>query len=638
MFYKKRNKVFLLSLKEKFNQEFQPVLEDMRLPPRLADTYRPESCLVHREGCEIWLLRGTDGGQFVLKLDRTGKSDLAGEFRLMQRLPRELEGSVPMPVDCFEEDGVRYLLRTYLPGRPLSESRGPADAARCVEVGVKLCTLLEQLHSLDEPVIHRDIKPENIILTPQGEVGLIDFGIARVYKEGQDADTMFMGTRSTAPPEQYGYAQTDRRADIYSLGVTLRWMLTGSYQPEALEQADCPERLKQCLNKAAAFSPKDRYASAGELGRALSGALKRHWKKPLLAAVCLAAVLAVLVGTALLRPWDGRAVAFDNALLEQAVRAELDKPEGAVTYKDLKQVERLAVVGQNLLGEEQEYTYTIFGYVDGVPQFEQPSGDISDLSLLAKMPNLRVLYLCQQQISDLSPLKGLPLEELYLPDNDIRDLSPLGGMLTLRRLFLGNNPFTDLTPLASLPQLQKLDLDYYGEGWVESFAPLAGLHLQELSLGTRFPADGDWSFLEELDTVWELWLWRAPAEVFPHLAGMEGLTSLNIGEFGGASLSELWAPALDYLGLFNGVDTLEGLEELENLYLVNLEGLDGISLEPLARMEKLRHAVFTNCREMDYTPLLRVPTLEMVEVWDEVSRQELLRDCPQPQFQLGGIA
>jgi len=616
-----------LSLKDNFDQEFQPVLEDMRLPRRLADAYRPESCLVRREGSEIWLLRGREGGRFVLKLDRTGKCDLAGEFRLMQRLPRELEGSVPMPVDCFEEDGVGYLLRTYLPGLPLSDGRWQGDAARCVEVGRKLCALLEKLHSLDEPVIHRDIKPENIILTPQGEVGLIDFGIARVYKEGQGSDTMFMGTRSTAPPEQYGYAQTDRRADIYSLGVTLRWMLTGSYRPDALEQADCPPGLKRCLDKAAAFAPKDRYFSAGEMGRALSGALKRPWKRWLPAAACLIAVLAAV----LCWPRDSRPVKFDNALLEQAVRAELEQPEGAVTYKDLEQVERLAVVGQNLLGEEQEYHYTIFGYVDNVPQEGAPHGDIADLSLLAKMPNLRVLYLCQQQISDLSPLAGLPLEELYLPDNEIRDLSPLEGKLTLRRLFLGNNPFTDLSPLASLPQLQKLDLDYYGEGWVESFAPLAGLHLQELSLGTRFPADGDWSFLEELDTVWELWLWRAPAEVFPHLAGMAGLTDLNIGEFKGAGLPELWAPALEHLGLFSGVATLEELGRLENLRWLDLEGLEGISLEPLTGLGKLEHAVFTNCRDMDYTPLLRIPTLGEVEVWDDLSRQELERDCPADQ-------
>lgn len=613
-----------MSLKEEFDRGFQPVLESISLPERLAERYTPESCIACREDSEVWLLRDGPGGLFILKVDRTGARDLPGEFALMQRLPRELEGRVPRPVDCFREGAAWYLLRTHLPGQPLAEAWEPGDAGRCVELGQKLCALLERLHGLEEPVIHRDIKPENIILTPEGEPGLIDFGIARTYKEGQGSDTIFMGTRNTAPPEQYGYAQTDRRADIYSLGMTLRWMLTGSYRPEAMERADCPEGLKRCLRKATAFDPQDRYDSARELGRALSASLKPPRRKWLLTAACLALVLAL---AALCRPQEK--VTFGSALLEQAVRAELDKPEGIITPEDLERVERLAVVGQNLLGENQDYDCRIFGYVDGVPQVDEPHGDVCDLSVLSRMPNLKTLYLCQQEIEDLSPLSGLPLEELYLAENYIEDLSPLEALPDLQVLCLGSNPAHDLTPLSSLSRLRKLNLDST-DGTVDSLAPLARLHLQELRLCNQFPADGDWSALRTLNEVEELWLWDPPAKALEVLPDMRSLRSLSVGELGSENFRLLRAVvSLDSLSLFSGIESLDGLEQLENLRSLHMVGMEGMSLEPAAALSYLEFISVLDCREMNYAPLLRIPALETVEVWDELCRQELERDCPQ---------
>lgn len=614
-----------MNVKDKFNQHFQPVIEDMPLPERLAGRYRPESCLLCREGQEVWLLEDAGGGQYVLKIDRTGQRDLAGEFALMGRLPQDLAGSVPLPVDYFEEDGARYLLRTYLPGQPLSERWEQGSVQRCVEIGTKLCALLDRLHSLDEPVIHRDIKPENIILSPEGEPGLIDFGIARVYKEGQASDTMCMGTRNIAPPEQYGYAQTDQRADVYSLGVTLRWMLTGSYDPEALEGADCPWELKRCLTRAAAFDPKDRYSSAKEFGWTLAASLKkfRRWWG-LAAAACLAAALALFLF------WPNHSVVeFSSPLLEQAVRYELGRPEGEIRLEDLEQVERLAVVGRNILEREQNYRYTAFGYIDNVPQLEEPWGDISDLSLLAEMPNLRELYLCQQNITDLSPLNGLPLQELYLCDNQIEDLTALRSMENLQTLFLGNNPINDLSPLSSLHRLKDLNLDTYYDGWVDSFAPLTGLPVTRLSLNNTSPRDGDWTPLEALDQAGELYLWNPPEGALPHLAEMDNLWCLGLGDFQGRDLAGLNLPRLTKLGLIFHINSLEGVQQLESLNWLDLAVLEETSLEPLAQLPKLSHMSLNECRNMDYAPLLRLPSLESVEVWDDQCRRELERDCPE---------
>ncbi|MDE6456724.1 MAG: phosphotransferase, partial [Dysosmobacter sp.] len=310
------------------------------LPERLSLAYEAEVCLSARDGRSVWRMRRrADREPFVLKLSLEGTEDLAEEFRLLNRLARQLPGVVPAPLDYFREGGTDYLLRSWLPGETLEQFRlrtGGCGAGRCAEIGRKLCALLGTLHGLDPPIIHRDIKPENIILLPGGGVGLIDFGIARQYKPEQDRDTRHLGTRSTAAPEQYGYAQTDRRTDLYGLGMTLLWLLTGDYDRDGLNHV--PRRLRQCLKKAVSFAPKDRYQDAAAFSAALAG----HRRRSLL----LAAVLAVLLAAGLWAVGSGqRTVAFDSQSLELAVRTELGRPAGAIRYRDLEKVERLAVVG-----------------------------------------------------------------------------------------------------------------------------------------------------------------------------------------------------------------------------------------------------------------------------------------------------
>ena len=103
------------------------------------------------------------------------------------------------------------------------------DIAR--ELAIALAEAMKALHTSDPVVIHRDIKPKNIIVRDDGSLALIDFGISRVYKKEATSDTVISGTEGFAPPEQYGFMQTDIRSDIYSFGVVLSWLLTGKEQP-----------------------------------------------------------------------------------------------------------------------------------------------------------------------------------------------------------------------------------------------------------------------------------------------------------------------------------------------------------------------------------------------------------------------
>lgn len=259
-----------------FPGPFAPPPGGARLLTRLLLDYDPDACLSDGEGGFAWRLRRRlDGSLFVLKASFVETEDLMEEFRILSQLAPLLPGSVPAPVECFQEGDAAYLLRSYLPGETLAQYRereGGCPARTCAQLGRKLCALLEALHSQQPPVIHRDVKPENIILRPGGEVGLIDFGIARQYKDGQDTDTRFLGTRSTAAPEQYGYAQTDCRTDLYALGMTLIWLLTGTYDREGPARIpDVPDYLRRALEKTVAFAPKDRYQTAAAFSSALAG-------------------------------------------------------------------------------------------------------------------------------------------------------------------------------------------------------------------------------------------------------------------------------------------------------------------------------------------------------------------------------
>ncbi len=117
------------------------------------------------------------------------------------------------------QDGTAFVYEDYIQGvtlRQRMEEGPPLTREDAVWLGRQLCQALAPLHR--ENIVHRDIKPENIVLGADSQVYLIDFGIARFEKAGRSADTTLLGTHGYAAPEQFGFCQSDARADIYSRG------------------------------------------------------------------------------------------------------------------------------------------------------------------------------------------------------------------------------------------------------------------------------------------------------------------------------------------------------------------------------------------------------------------------------------
>lgn len=120
---------------------------------------------------------------------------------------------------------------------------------------------LEFLHSAPHPIIHRDLKPANIMLSDRGEVVILDYDAAKIYKPDSSGDTTFLGTAGVAAPEQYGFMQSDPRSDIYAVGRMLADAFPGN------------ERIQKIAAKAMSFDPQNRYSGVKELSAVLANKL-----------------------------------------------------------------------------------------------------------------------------------------------------------------------------------------------------------------------------------------------------------------------------------------------------------------------------------------------------------------------------
>lgn len=188
---------------------------------------------------------------------------------------------LPRVVDFFQPDesGYTYMVMDYIHGMTLDkycrDYRGHLSADFILQLTYQLLEVLGYLHSHQPPVVFRDLKPSNIMLTEEMEVRLIDFGIARSFKQERDEDTVKLGTIGFAAPEQYGSGQSDARSDLYGLGALLLFLTTGGKYSEwfaGVEQhirKDIFDVFPPLIRKLLQHDPDKRYQSVDEVRRSL---------------------------------------------------------------------------------------------------------------------------------------------------------------------------------------------------------------------------------------------------------------------------------------------------------------------------------------------------------------------------------
>lgn len=178
-----------------------------------------------------------------------------------EMLSRISHPNLPKVYSVEKVGGKCRVIEEYIDGITVADvlSSGLYTLKGAKTVAKEVCSALEVLHSMN--IIHRDIKPENVMIDSSGNVKLIDFDAARIYKHYRSLDTVFVGTAGFAAPEQFGINQTDPRSDIFSLGIFLNIMLTGEHPSKHLYEGRFRTVIEKCIN----IDPNKRYPTITEL-------------------------------------------------------------------------------------------------------------------------------------------------------------------------------------------------------------------------------------------------------------------------------------------------------------------------------------------------------------------------------------
>ncbi len=609
------------------------------MPESLRAEYELHSRLKEDGARATLLLRDRSADRLVvLKRSPESSGELQTEYAMLTRLAAP---DLPAGYRLFFEDGSAYLLREYVEGETLLEyslRRGPLPVAEVIDFGARLCATLKRFHAQQPPVIHRDVKLENVVRRPDGQLKLIDLGIAREYSSAAPRDTQVLGTPAIAPPEQFGYRQTDARSDIYALGVLLRQLAAGD------AAAPVPDRgLSEILRRCTSFDPDRRYRDAHALERALLRLSRMRRLRRALAAAA-GAILLFLAALALVRlpkapapaadvpagpagPTADEAAlneiyAFSSPAIERAVRGQLGRPEGDLTRGDLARVQTLLLCGEESpddWGRISSFANDL--RVDG--HSVASWGTVDALDDIPNLPNLRTLALCNQHIEDLSPLAGTGIQQLSLHGNWISDLRPLAECPFLRELDVSWNPVTDFSALQACPALWALNADATRIASVDTLLDLPAL--SRLSL--RECADlGSISALSGLEPLRVLFLQPVTGEMLADLQSLTQLDALYLWKTERltslAQLSELTRLQMLFVDS-SGLSTLDGIGRFPLLSYLNLRNSPLCDLSALSSAQNMSWLELPDLKVVDWAPLKQLPRLATV-ICDE-SQLEALR-------------
>ena len=614
-----------------FLSSYQDTLaQALPLPAEILKDYDLYDCLHETPSKSTYLLKKKADATFaVLKIAKSSaREHLRAEYDILSSLRST---RIPQALSYSSDHKTDYFLRSYVVGTPVSdqvERSGAFPEQEAMRLVLGLCETLMLLHTQTPPVIHRDIKPQNIIYTNQHTLALIDFDAARHFQPAQKKDTVYLGTQTTAAPEQFGYQQTDARSDIYSTGILLLFLCTGSYELDSRTQIQS-RALRHIIETCTRFDPQRRYKNIRALSRVLNRAQAdavpaavTFWRGAALGLAAGVALSLALVFSGLLPAHAqqdaagtttaddalvpaavvavDQAIVFESPEIERAVRDQLGIDADVPLYQaDLDRVGKLFLFGDLVLDTWDDVTF------DAIFRPSVQQGTITTLADIPKLRNLSELAVCGQNITDLSPLKEMHLSRLALCTNLIIDPSPLSSVPSLRELYIGHNPITQIDVAKELPLLQTLDLSTTN---VSDLSPLSN---DITSLCLYDTPIVDYSPLLRMNTLQKLYVNHPTQACWDTLSQLKDLTELQIKD-GVLSIQ----PLLGLKSLKNlaispvELTSIEGIETLTHLDYLRIAASPDIDLSPLTKMDALSTLDIFFQEQQDYSILFQIPNLK----------------------------
>lgn len=246
-------------------------------------------------------------------------------------------------------DGHSFICMAYYDGQTLKAklATAPLSIDEAVRITLQIASGLQRAH--DSGIVHRDIKPGNIIITSQGEVKIVDFGLAKLAAQTRESRSQITGgTAAYMAPEQILGNEADARSDLFSLGVVLYEAATGRRPfvgeheaalfysivnaeplPPSTVRADMPQELERIILRSLEKDPKKRYQSAGDLRedlkhflgekptprpvRQLRKALRGRFSVPIMVGAAVVIATAILFTSGVLQKWFGSTIMLDNS-------------------------------------------------------------------------------------------------------------------------------------------------------------------------------------------------------------------------------------------------------------------------------------------------------------------------------------
>lgn len=626
---------FLEDYKDKMLHTFPP------LPNELVDKYTYHSCIKDTNDKVIYILLYKETTRrYILKSTLSDSLEsVVKEHYILKKLKEATCPGIPDVFELCSFNGRDYLVEEYIPGTTLHdliEAGRTFTIAEILSIAIQLCDILYHFHYMNPPIIHRDISPKNIILSSINKVSIIDMGIAREYDILKEEDTYVSGTPVLAPPEQFGYGQTEVRSDIYSFGILLYYLYNKDFviNPQALSAL--PKGLLTIIKKCTSFSPQMRYKNIKVLKAKLlklSNSIKYSDKPAVflshyrhLRAICGILLLCLTISLFSIGflhktlSFYKAPVTFDYPIVEEAVRQELNlSPNAPITLNDLRYVHNIAICANRIYDNEEDYEYEIDGRLFN--EIVQDTGIIEDLSDFSMMKNLKNLSLPNQKIVDITPLRDLPLTKLNLADNFIKDSSPLNELKELKKLVLGGNPIEEYIFLENLNALESLILDH---GKLENLNFLNNVKLNYLSLNAIKLQNKDYSpILSQKDTLKELRFFMCNDNITSYINQLTKLINLRYSSSPIYSIEELKSLSqLEQLHLHSTqISSLENIAYFPNLYYLGIAKTNITDISPITNLKKLTSIDITDTPLTDYSLLKQLP---LTNLWCSERQRELL--------------